>query len=108
MWNIGDFDTGYRKIWTFFSKKGTKNKGCQIDLLIQTKFGTLYLCEVKFYLSKVGKQVVEEVEEKIHRLTYPKGYTVRPILIHVNGVTQSVIESSLFDKIIDLSEFLKN
>lgn len=91
----------------FFQKKSTKNKGCQIDLLIQTKFGTIYLCEVKFYLSKVGKQVVEEVEEKIKRLSHPKGYTVRPILIHVNGVTEGVIESCLFDKIIDLSDFLK-
>ncbi len=91
----------------FFQKKSTKNKGCQIDLLIQTKFGTIYLCEVKFYLSEVGKQVVADVEEKIKRLTYPKGYTVRPVLIHVNGVTQGVIESSLFDKIIDFSEFLK-
>jgi hypothetical protein len=92
----------------FFQKSNTKNKGCQIDLLIQTKFGTLYLCEIKFYQSGVGKHVVEEVKEKIARLSLPKGYTVRPVLIHVNGVTQGVIESGLFDKIIDLSEFLKN
>lgn len=92
----------------FFQKKSSKNKGCQIDLLIQAKFGTIYLCEIKFYLSEVGKQVVETVEEKIKRLTYPKGYTIRPILIHVNGVTQAVKESGLFDKIIDFSEFLKN
>lgn len=92
----------------FFQKKTAKNKGCQIDLLIQTKFGTIYLCEMKFYLSEIGKQVVEEVGEKMRRLVYPKGYTVRPILIHVNGVTSGVRESDFFDKIIDFSEFLKN
>jgi len=92
----------------FFQKKSTKNKGCQVDLLIQTKFGTIYLCEVKFYQTEVGKQIVIDVEEKVKRLTYPKGYTVRPILIHVNGVTQGVIESHFFDKIVDFSEFLKN
>jgi hypothetical protein len=92
----------------FFQKKSTKNKGCQIDLLIQTKFGTLYLCEIKFYLAEVGKQVISEVEEKINRLTYPKGYSIRPVLIHVNGVTHGVIESGYFDKVIDFSEFLKS
>jgi len=92
----------------FFQKKSSKHKGCQIDLLIQTKFGTLYLCEMKFYLSEVGKKVVDDVQEKIQRLSYPKGYTVRPILIHVNGVTHAVIESGLFDKIIDFSQFLKD
>lgn len=91
----------------FFQKKSTKTKGCQIDLMIQTKFGTLYLFEIKFYLSEVGKQVVTEVKEKINRLAYPKGYSIRPVLIHVNGVTQGVLESDFFDKIIDFSEFLK-
>lgn len=60
----------------FFQKKNTKNKGCQIDLLIQTKFGTPYLCELKFYLSEVGKQVFVDVEEKIKRLAYPKGAVI--------------------------------
>lgn len=92
----------------FFQKMNTKNKGCQIDLLIQTKFGTLYLCEMKFYMSEVGKRVISEVEEKIKRLKYPKGYSIRPVLIHVNGVTQGVKESELFDKIIDFSDFLKS
>lgn len=89
----------------FFQKKSTKNKGCQIDLLIQAKYNTLYLCEIKFLSKDVGRLVVGEVEEKIKRLSYPKGYTVRPILIHVNGVTQGVLESDLFDKIIDFSDF---
>ena len=91
----------------FFQKKSLKNKGCQIDLLIQTKFGTLYLCEIKFYLLEVGKQVITDIDEKIKRLTYPKGYSIRPVLIHVNGVTREVTESGYFDKIVNFSEFLK-
>ena len=91
----------------FFQKKSIKNKGCQIDILIQTKFGTLYLCEIKFYLCEVDKQVVHDVEKKIKHLTHPKGYSIRPVLIHVNGVTQGVVESALFDKIIDFSELLE-
>lgn len=95
------------KAGPFFQKKNQKQKGCQIDLLIQVKFGTLYLCEIKFYLSEVGKQVVNDVKNKIGRLARPKGYSIRPILIHVNGVTQGVRESGVFDKIIDFSDFLK-
>ena len=32
----------------FFQKKTTKQQGCQIDYLIQTKYNTLYICEVKY------------------------------------------------------------
>lgn len=101
---LSEYDV--ERVGPYFQRKNSKQQGCQIDLLIQAKFGTLYLCEIKFCLSEVGKSVVDEVEEKIKRLVYPKGYTVRPVLIHVNGVKQSVRESALFDKIIDFSEFL--
>ena len=95
------------KAGPFLQTKSTKQKGCQIDLLIQTKFGTLYLCEIKFSISEIGTKVIQEVNDKIRALSYPKGYSIRPILIHVNGVTQSVKESGVFDKIIDFAEFMK-
>lgn len=91
----------------FFQKKTEARPGCQIDLLVQTKFATLYLCEVKFCMGEVNKSVVHDVKIKLDRLSIPKGYSVRPILIHVNGVTQGVVESGIFDKIIDFNEFLQ-
>ena len=91
----------------FFQKSSKKKQGCQIDLLIQAKFGTIYLCEVKFRRNEVGCGVIREVEEKVNRLSIPKGYTIRPVLIHVNGVAPKVRESSLFDKILDFSDFLR-
>jgi len=95
------------KAGSFFQKKTKAQQGCQIDLLIQTKFNTLYLCEIKFYHAEVGKQVVNEVKNKIEKLSRPKGYSIRPILIHVNGVTQGVLESGTFDKILNFSDFLQ-
>ena len=92
----------------FFQRQNQRVKGCQIDFLIQTKFHTLYLCEIKFHASEVKRSVVDEVEEKIRRLSIPHGYSIRPVLIHVNGVSQSVIESGLFTHIIDFSEFFHN
>lgn len=88
----------------FFQRKTHRQKGCQIDLLIQTRYQTLYLCEIKFYISAVPNTVVKEVEEKINKLAIPRGCSIRPVLIHVNGITQGILESELFDQIIDFSE----
>ncbi len=91
----------------FFQRSNQRQKGCQIDLLIQTTYHTLYLCEIKFCASEVQKKVSEQVKEKISRLSCPTGYSVRPVLIHVNGISQAVKESALFSHIIDFADFFK-
>ena len=85
----------------FFQRQTQRQKGCQIDLLIQTRHHTLYLCEIKFYGSEIKKQIVREVQEKIQRLALPRGSSIRPVLIHVNGVSSGVLEEDFFDHIID-------
>lgn len=94
------------KAGPFFQRPTKRKKGCQIDLLIQTRSRSLYICEIKFSISKIGMDVVESVERKTNNLEYPKGYSIRPVLIHVNGISQKVVESHFFDKIVDFSEFL--
>lgn len=89
----------------FFQRKTKRKKGCQIDLLIQTRQQTLYLCEIKFYASEIKSQVIEEVKEKIERLSYPRGFSIRPVLIHVNGVSRGVKNDEMFSQIIDFSSF---
>ena len=90
-----------------FFQKGTKRqKGCQIDCLIQTRFSTLYLVEIKFSKKEIGKRIIEEVEQKIKRLSIPRGFSIRPILIHANGVKDSVIEADFFNSIIDFSNLI--
>ncbi len=90
----------------FFQKPTSKQRGCQIDYLIQTRFHTVYVCEIKFSKHPVGMEVINEVQQKIDRLRRPKGYSCRPVLIHVNGISKDVIESDYFAAIIDMSEFL--
>lgn len=92
---------------TYFQKAKTRQRGCQIDYLIQTRFRYLYACEVKFRQGVVGTEVIEEVEEKLHRLHLPRGFSCRPVLIHVNGVSEEVVDSTYFARIIDFSELLK-
>ena len=95
-------------LWSnpYFQTKAGGRKGCQVDFLIQTKFNTLYLCEIKFFRQPVPKEVLSRVEDKIARLQIPHGFSIRPVLIHVNGVEDSVSESGFFSNIIDFSTLL--
>lgn len=89
----------------FFQRQTKRQKGCQIDLLIQTRYNNLYVCEIKFTSLEVNTSVIHEVQEKLNKLSIPKGTSIRPILIHVNGVHESVLDSQFFDHIVDFSEF---
>ncbi len=90
---------------SFFQKPTQRQPGCQIDYLIQTRFHSLYVCEIKFSKERIDKKVIAEVEEKMKRLKVPRHFSMRPILIHVNGVDGEVDEG-YFDKIIDFSGLL--
>lgn len=92
----------------FFQRATTKQAGCQIDYMIQTQLNTLYICEIKFSRSPIATHVMKEVQQKIDRLKRPKGFSCRPVLIHVNGVSDAVIESDYFVKIINFSSLLKS
>jgi uncharacterized protein len=67
----------------------------------------LYLCEVKFSKKPVGIKIIEEMEEKRKRLSIPKNFSIRPVLIHVNGVEDSVLDEGYFDKVIDFGQLLE-
>jgi hypothetical protein len=41
-------------------------------------------------------------------LVYPKGFSVMPVLVHASGVTNEVIYSGFFAKIIDFGELLSD
>ncbi len=90
----------------YFQRKTKHKKGCQIDYLIQTEFGGMYPCEIKFSRDPIGIEIVEEVQKKVESLQFLKGYSYRPVLIHVNGVTERVVEADYFARIIDFSNLL--
>ena len=88
----------------FFQTKTARAPGCQIDYMIQTKFGTLYVCEIKFSKNAIDTAVIHQVQTKIDALKFPKGFSCRPVLIHVNGVTEEVIDRDYFAAIIDIEK----
>lgn len=90
----------------YLQRQTKKLRGCQIDYLIQTRFGNLYLCEVKFSRNIIKKDVIEEVQEKMNRLSIPQGFSIRPVLIHAGEVHDSVVDSQFFYRIINFTEFI--
>lgn len=90
----------------FFQKSTKRIPGCQVDYMIQTKFNSLYICEIKFSKNKIDTSVIKEMETKINNFKFPRGFSYRPVLIHVNGVNTDVTDSDYFSNIIDMGELL--
>ena len=90
----------------FFQRKTQRQAGCQIDYMIQTRENTLYVCEIRFSKNPIKASIIDEMREKLKRLKAPKGYALLPVLIHVNGVDESLEDAAYFYKIIEFSKLL--
>lgn len=82
--------------------KTLRQRGCQIDLLIQTK-RSVYLCEIKFK-SQISTSVIQEVDRKIAALKLPKSQSIRTVLIYDGQLAPSIEEDQAFDFLIPASE----
>ncbi len=90
----------------FFQRKTTKAQGCQIDYLIQTKLGVLYLCEIKFTRTIIGTKVIEDMKEKIRRIAAPKHLSIVPVLLYIGDVQDEILDAQFFGKVFDISVLL--
>lgn len=90
----------------FRQSKTSSRKGCQIDYLIQTSTKNLFVCEFKFKRRELGIDIIDSIQEKIHKLKIPRGFSTIPILFHVGGVSSNVATNDYFYRIIDISDFL--
>jgi hypothetical protein len=92
----------------FFQKATKAHRGCQVDLLMQTRYQVLYLIEVKFSVAPIDTEVIEQVQEKMARLDVGnRCFSIRPILVHVNGVTPKLAQSNFFTHLIDFGQLLE-
>ncbi|MCX6989676.1 MAG: ATP-binding protein, partial [Chlamydiae bacterium] len=53
----------------YFQRATKAQPGCQVDYLVQTKFNTLYVCEIKFSKEPIGSSVIQEVQQKMDRIS---------------------------------------
>jgi hypothetical protein len=86
--------------------RGSATAGCQIDYLIQTKYKNIYLCEIKFSRNKIGAKIIEEVKEKMTCLSVPKNTAILSVLVHVNGVQETVLDNQFFYETIEFGDLL--
>lgn len=90
----------------YIQRQTKQHKGCQIDYLIQTKSNNLILCEFKFQTSNITTSIIDEMVQKVKRLSVPRGFGVSSVLIHMGPVSESVYLKDYFLKIVDVEELL--
>jgi len=90
----------------YFQRPKLRQQGCQIDYMIQTRTRILYVCEIKFSQHPIKKDIIPEVQSKLDKLTIPRGFSVCPVLIHVNGAHETLVDSDYFTEIIDFGAAL--
>ena len=78
------------------------------DVELTSRLTKFTIMNLKFLKNPVGIKIIEEMEEKRKRLCIPKNFSIRPILIHVNGVEDSVLDEGYFDKVIDFGQLLES
>lgn len=90
----------------YFQHKTQRTEGCQIDLLIQTRY-TVYVCEIKFR-KKIPLSVVDELKEKIRKLKFPKTVSIRPVLIYEGELSENIRSENFFSHLISFSDLLES
>ena len=81
-----------------------RNEGCQIDLLLRTE-RTLMVVEIKRQ-REIRHEVVDEVAEKVKKLRYDKGLSVRTALVYDGRLSASVPADRYFDFIVPAEALL--
>lgn len=88
----------------YFQRRTDRSQGCQIDLLLRTKH-SLYVVEIKRRKS-IGISVVNEVREKVSRLSAGRNVSLRTALVHAGSLAPAVEAEGYFDFIIPFERFL--
>ena len=86
------------------SRDGSR-KGVQIDLLIQAR-KSICLVEIK-RRREIGRNVIDEVAEKVAALPHRRGVTVRTALVYEGHLAPIVEADGYFDAIIPFSKLLR-
>jgi uncharacterized protein len=88
----------------YFQKATDRKKRCQIDYLIQMHSNTLFVCEVKMRRRELGLEVIDAMKTKINSLSLSKGFGVSPVLLHLGPISDALLSSRYFYRIIDIAD----
>ncbi len=88
----------------YIQQASKREKGCQIDYLIQTRSNTLFVCEIKMRRKELGSEVIDELKSKINTLAVPKGFGISPVLFHLGPISDALAANKYFFRIIDIAD----
>ena len=81
-----------------------RGEGCQIDLLIQTR-RTVWVAEIK-RRREIGREVIDEVAEKVKRLGLGRRVSVRTALVYSGHLSPAVESDGFFDAVVDVADIM--
>ena len=89
-----------------YSRVGSRNgrRGVQADLLVQTR-RSMCVVEVKRQ-REIGRDVIDEVEEKVRRIPHRDGMSVRTALVYEGHLAPIVEADGYFDAVIPFRTLL--
>ena len=88
----------------YYQETTKRQRGCQIDLLIETQ-RTLIVVEIK-RRREIGREVVDEVSEKVARLVRSRALSVRTALVYDGRLSPGVEAEGFFDFVIPADKLL--
>ncbi len=88
----------------YIQRASGRKKGCQIDYLIQMQSNTFFICEVKMRRRELGPEVIVAMKTKKASLSLPKGFGVSPVLLHLGPISDTLLSSRYFYRIIDIAD----
>jgi len=101
---LGIVPASVTSIGPYTQNSTRRREACQIDLLIQTRH-TAWVCEVKCR-SRIEPDVIAEVKEKIRRVCWPRGLSVRTVLVYEGKPSPQLIAEGAFDRMVSFEELL--
>ena len=87
-----------------YHRNGGRIGGVQVDLLVQTRHCN-YMVEIKRQ-REIGREVVDEVAEKMRRIPTPRGKSVRPVLVYDGHLAPIIETEGFFDALISFRSLL--
>lgn len=88
----------------YIQKTTERNPGCQIDYLIQMHSHTLFICAIKMRRRELGLEVIDTMKAKIAALAHPKGFGLAPVLLHLGPISDALLSSRYFYRIINIAD----
>ena len=89
----------------FFNRATSQlDPGFQIDLIFDRQDRVVTVCEIKYYQTNVGPNIIQEMQRKLELLNIGSKKTVQKMLITPFGVTKEVINRAYFDRVLTLKD----